>query len=217
MSSNLISLYDFTNNFTTYIRDINTTPHVEGGSNIPFAVGFNVICRPNNRVMYFEAHMNSNNLLPTTSNPSAPTDAELVDSAWSNLIPDVKTWATGAFTACNLIGSQFHPVHGFTTTSNFDLFTYNSNFTTRVARFEVYPATQPSSWCIGFNVIKTASPSETFYIDTNVVLETFAVTLAEEELLTMGWSNTKEAIGNWAESKNTLSVLLNTQYNTSNW
>jgi hypothetical protein len=164
--SNLISLYDFTNNFTVHVRDIDKEDHFEGGSNIPFAVGFNVLCRPNNRVMFFEKHMDSNDLLPTTSNFADPTDQELVDSAWSNLIPGIKTWATTAFTASNLIGSQYYPIHGFNTTSNFDLFTYNSNFTTRVARFEVYPATKPSSWCIGFNVIKTSTPSESFYVDT---------------------------------------------------
>ena len=211
-NSNVISLEDFHSNFVTHIRNVEEG-HTDETGTYTYGVGFNVVCRPNNRVMYFEAHMNSNQA------PIGTPEVDIVNTAWSNLLPDVKSWASSALTASNLIGSAYVPSLEFSNTSNIamDLSTYNSNFTTKVGRFEVYPATAPNSWCVGYNVFKNTDSNDTRYYDTNVRVTTFAIQRAETEIMDMAWSNLRDSIGQWAGVKNHASTLINTEFSTSNW
>lgn len=210
-----IAIEDFNTYFVTHVRNIEREHTDETGS-YPYAVGFNVICTNNNRVMYFENHMNSNMV------PASPSDQQLVDAAWSNLIPTVKTWATAVVNSSNILGTTFRPSasnsnNDFTTTSNFNLGTFTSNFDLRLTRFEVYPPAKPSSWCVGFNVSSGSNAAVHMYIDTNVIVTTFANTLAETEIMELAWSNVKETVGKWAETKYVQPILINTVFMSSNW
>ena len=57
------------------------------------------------------------------------------------------------------------------------------------------------------------------YIDTNIMVDTFALVRAEEEILRHAWTNVKEQIGGWAKSKYTIPQLVNTVYTapSNNW
>lgn len=94
-----ISLTDFNTNFMTHIRGFETNH--EG--TFDYGVGFNVVCKNNNRVMYFESHINSNML------PSNYTNNDVVEVAWSNVVPNVKSWATTVISSSNIIGQSFTP------------------------------------------------------------------------------------------------------------
>lgn len=200
-----ISFEDFNTHFQTQIRAIEKE-HTDDTGTYDYGVGFNVVCTSNNRVMYFEDHLTSNIL------PSNYTDQDIVNAAWSNLKPVVKAWATTAITLPSLVGSTwvapsnlaFPPIGGFTYE------TYNSNFATRIARFEVYPPTDPKSWCVGFNIVPASSNIEGMYVDTNVFVDTFANTLAEEEILGLAWSNVRTQVSGWAAAKAAAPTIINT-------
>ena len=190
------SYQDFVDKFITHVRAIEHN-HIDNGEHYAHCVGFNVMCRKNNRVMYFEKHLGSNDVPPN------PTVQEVVDASWSNLLPTIKEWAAIACSQSNLLGSVYVPSSNlpFTTQSNIDLPTFTSNFTTKIARMEVYPPVNPKSWCVGFSVNKNTTINDYMYIDTNVVIDSFSNSVTEGELLDMGWSNTKESIGVWAANR----------------
>ena len=212
MASN-ISYEEFAENFITQIRAVEKTG--DGDDCCDYTIGFNVVCKPNNRVMYFESCVESN-VLPSLSNLICHDEVACV--GWSNVLPQIKTWAAQALTASNLLGSVFIPDSNltFTTASNIDLPTYTSNFTTKVSRFEVYPPQQPKSWCVGFSVYRNTSNFDYMYTDTNVIVDSFSTIRAEDEILNKGWSNTKENIGIWAAKKMAESPLINSVFINSN-
>jgi hypothetical protein len=211
-SNNEISMQDFNDNFAIHIRSIEKDHTDETGVH-PYGVGFNVICTTNRRCMFFEAHLTSNQI------PEGALEVDIANIAWSNLLPDVKTWSKTALGAESLIGSSYIPSLDFASNPNpsIDLETYNSNFTTKVSRFEVYPQTSPNSWCVGFNVNKNTCSNNNAYFDTNIQVSTFAETRAETEILDMGWSNLRGAFGAWASTKDAEPVMLNTSFTSSNW
>lgn len=211
-----ISLQDFNQNFTTMIRGFEREHTDETGTYL-CGVGFNVVCNNNNRVMYFESHISSNML------PSNYNDSNIIAVGWSNVLPDVKTWASDVITSSNILGYPFTPSVAsnsyldFQTTSNFSYATYGSNFTTSIWRMETFPANNPTCWCVGFVCTNNNNPSAVLQVGTQVVVNTFAVYRAEQEILDLGWSNLKERIGSWAESSYRTSPFLNTVFASSNW
>lgn len=206
----LISYEDFSTHFMTHVRAIETG-HTDETGTYDYGVGFNVVCTSNNRVMYFEDHLTSNIL------PSPFTEQDIVNAAWSNLKPAVKTWATTALTLPSLLGSSWVAPSNlaFSNIGDFTFDTFTNNFTTNIARFEVYPPTNPKSWCVGFKVSTNNSNMDGMYVDTTVQVDTFANTRAEDEILGMAWANVKEQIGGWAKSKYAIPQLVNTVYATS--
>lgn len=207
-----LTLQDFNDKFVTEICSIEEG-HTDETGTYDYGVGFHVVCKTNQRVMYFENHLSSNVLPPSF------TETDVVHAAWSNLLPNVKSWADVTIGSDSLIGSTFVPSSnlGFTNVTEFDFAAFNSNYTLQVSRFNTYPKIEPTSWCVGFNVVKNANTNESMYIDTNVFVTTFALNKTEEELLNMAWSNTKEVIGEWAKSKYSKPSLINTVYTSSNW
>ena len=211
-----ISYADFSNNFMTHVRGFEEGHQDETGT-YDYGVGFNVICNNNNRVMYFEGHITSN-MLPPSYNTS-----NVVEVAWSNVLPDVKTWATDVINSSNILGHSYVPSVAtnsnldFSTTSNFNYGTFSSNFNLTVSRMEPYPANNPSCWCVGFLASKSNDASTSTNMDTQVVVNTLAIYRAEQEILDLGWSNLKEKYGEWAERIYHQSSFLNSTYSPSNW
>ena len=205
-----ISLEDFNANFKVQIRNI-AVPHVDETGIIPASVGFNVICLNNGRVQFFESHISDQNIVNTY------TSQQLVDYAWSQVKSQVNTWATTAISDSNLIGYVYTPITDFNLSfPNMNLATFNQNYTMKIARFEVYPANDPYSWCIGFSITNNLNNSN-LYISTNVAVETFSVTYAELELMNSAWNQIKDTIGTWASEKLMYSSLVNTEYTPSNF
>jgi len=200
-----ISLSDFNTYFVVQIRNI-AVPHVDETGIIPAAVGFNVVCKLNSRVQYFEYHFTDQNLV------NSSTSQQLVDYAWSRLSSQINSWAASAMTESNLIGYTYIPTSTFNTTfPNMDLATFNADFTVAIARFEVFPATDPSSWCVGFSITNNVNNAN-LYISTNVNVNTFNVTAAELDIMNSAWDQIKDTVGTWAADKIAYSQLINTNY-----
>jgi hypothetical protein len=191
--------------------------HTDETGTYDYGVGFNIICKNNNRLMYFESHVSSN-ILPPSFN-----DSNVVEAAWSNLLPNVKTWASIVIGSSNILGYNFTPSVAtnsnldFTTTNNFNYGKFNSNFFLKVSRMETYPSTNPWCWCVGFTASPKSNNSLTLTLDTTVKVNTFAIYKAEQEILDNGWSNLKEKYGQWAEPIYTENAFTNTLYSPSNW
>lgn len=211
-----ISVQTFNENFITVIRGFEEG-HLDETGLYDFGVGFHVVCKNNNRVMYFEAHVNSNML------PSNYTNCNLKDTAWSNVVTDVKTWATSVINSSNILGYNYVPSVAtnsnldFSTTSNFNYATFSSNFNLNVKKMETYPMNNPNCWSVGFLASKSNDTNTSLYLDTQVKVSTFAIFKAEQEILDLGWSNLKERFGVWAENIYNESILINTTYSASNW
>ena len=211
-----ISLEDFSTNFMTQIKGFERE-HTDETGTYDFGVGFNVVCRNNNRVMYFESHLTSNML------PPGYTDSNIVDVAWSNVVEDVKTWTTDVISSSNILGLDFIPSVAtdsnldFSTTGDFSYATFSSNFSLKVNRMETYPANNPSCWCVGFKASKANDSSLSLTLDTTVNVITFAIFKAEQEILDLGWSNLKEQYGQWANRVYGESMFFNSYYSSSNW
>lgn len=198
-----ISLQDFNLNFKVQIRNI-AVPHVDETGIVPGSIGFNVICLLNSRVQYFEYHILDQNIVNTY------TSQQLVDYAWNQLKTDVNTWATSAMSESNLIGYVYVPTSDFNT-STITLATFNQNYTMKIVRFEVYPANDPSSWCVGYNISNNLNDS-TLYISTNVMVATFEISQTEIQIMDAAWNQIKDTIAIWASEKLMYSSLINTDY-----
>lgn len=211
-----ISFSDFSNNFVTQIRGFEVG-HTDETGTYDYGVGFNVVCTNNNRVMYFESHLSSNDLPPSFN------DSNVVYVAWSNLLPNVKTWATSVLGSSNILGYDFTPSVAtdsnldFSTTNNFSYATFSNHFVLKVNRMETYPAKDPWCWCVGFTSYPISNNNLTFTLDTTVSVNTFAIFRAEQEILDMGWSNLKERYGLWAQNIYNENAFTNTLYSPSNW
>lgn len=211
-----ITLEEFNTNFMTHIRGFEEG-HLDETGQYDYGVGFNVVCKNNSRVEYFESHLSSN-ILPSNYNSN-----DIIDAAWSNVLPDVKTWASTVIYSSNILGSSFIPSVSldsnldFSTTSNFYYDTFSSNYDVKVNRMETYPANNPSSWFVGFFVSKSNDPSVVFHMDTRLTVNTFAIFRAEQEILDMAWSNVKEEIGKWAQTHYFVNPIINSSFSTSNW
>jgi hypothetical protein len=205
---------EFCSHFTTYVRYVERG-HVDATGAHEYSVGLSVVCVPNGRVMYFESHLDD---IPSST--SEPSDEALVEAAWSNLRPSIKSWATSALGAPSLVGSTFTPASNIVTSpADFD-----SHFTVHVARLDVYPViTPPQAWCVGFHVCRTSLSSSSssssslssFYVDTQVKVDTFANTLDETELLEKGWSNVRPSVETWATQSLSISPLVSSVFDVS--
>lgn len=78
-----------------------------------------------------------------------------------------------------------------------DVATFNSNFTVVVARYELYPAEMPTSYCVGFTVSANAAPSNTVYQDTRVTLAD-AEGKTSEQITALAWEAVKNSIYSWS-------------------
>jgi len=87
-----------------------------------------------------------------------------------------------------------------------DISQFNQCFDVTIVRFELYPAEEPSSWCVGYS-IKNKNNHYSMYVDTTVPKE-----LSNDDALHQSWENVKENIKNWAHSVHCKSSLLNSKY-----
>lgn len=85
---------------------------------------------------------------------------------------------------------------------------FHDKYTVTIVRFELYPAQEPTSWCVGYTV-KNNDNQYSMYIDTNVAIDS---SKTNEDVLHAAWENVKTAVTNWACSVHCKSSLLNTRF-----
>lgn len=207
-----ISYQDFQDSFIINIRNFES-PHIDAAGNCDFAVGFNVLCKDNNRTMYFGKHMSSNDVVP-----AGGTETDVVNTAWNVLSPAIQSWASEVHGSSNLIGGLYEPSDILTagTATDMTIGVYNSNFSTKIQRLEVYPMSKPACWCIGFNA-ENRNSSVTKYIDTQVNVDLFDNNKTEVELVNIAWDQVKDSIGWWAADAMKTSPLLDTEFVPTPW
>ncbi len=208
-----LTYQEFQDNFVVSIRNFQS-PHVDTAGTFDFAVGFNVVCNNNRRTNYFGKHIMSNDI--QVADPLTQND--VVNAAWDLLLPEIKTWAAEVVGSSNLFETPYVPNSNLDfENSNISLGVYNSNFTTSLSRFDVYPASQPTCWCVGFNITQNGSPSNNRYVDSQIIIDMFDNDKTESELMDMGWSNVKEVVADWAHNTMETSPLVSTDFTPTPW
>lgn len=89
--------------------------------------------------------------------------------------------------------------------------TFNNNFTVVVARYELYPAESPTSYCVGFTVSANAAPSNTTYQDTRIPLAD-AEGKSSSQITALAWDAVKNSIYTWATGVYNRPPVLGTVY-----
>ncbi len=207
-----LTYQEFQDNFVVSIRNFQS-PHVDAAGSFDYAVGFNIVCKNNRRTNYFGKHLMSNDV-PI---PNA-TQNDVANVAWDILSTEVRAWASQVVGSSNLFESHYVPnPNANFQNSNITLSDYNSNFTTMLSRFDVYPASQPTCWCVGFNIINKNNTNIARYVDSQVVIDMFDNDKSEMELLDMGWSNVKEVVAEWAHNILHTSPLIVTEFTPAPW
>jgi len=79
-----------------------------------------------------------------------------------------------------------------------DLTTFRDNFNVKVARFELYPSQEPTSYCVGF-IVKHNTKSDSRYLDTCVPLAD-ADGLTNGEITQLGWNTLETNYLTWANT-----------------
>ena len=79
----------------------------------------------------------------------------------------------------------------------------------KIVRFGLYPAEEPTSYCVGFSGQTAAGRS--IYQDTQVALEE-ARDKTEEEIVALAWEKVKDGFTAWMEDLAAKSSLLNKEW-----
>lgn len=79
-----------------------------------------------------------------------------------------------------------------------DLTAFTTNFDTKVSRYELYPADEPTCYVVGFSITHKTN-NKSMYQDTQVPL-TDVSGKTDEEITDMGWLVLKESFKTWAAS-----------------
>lgn len=82
--------------------------------------------------------------------------------------------------------------------------------TIRVVRFELYPADDPDSYAVGFNVVCTAN-HRSVYRDTTVTIVA-ADAMTNEEIVAHAWTQVKDSVEAWYTSVASKSSLIGTTF-----
>jgi hypothetical protein len=97
-----------------------------------------------------------------------------------------------------------------TSSPSMDLQTFNDNFTTTVARFEVFPKENPTCYVVGFTITHKGN-LKTMYKDTQVPMAD-AAGKSDQEIVELGWNVIKTEIVKWCEATITVSPVINTTF-----
>lgn len=92
-----------------------------------------------------------------------------------------------------------------------DLETFNNNFTTKVVRYEAYPAQDPTCYVVGFSVLHVAT-SKSMYIDCQVPFESPSLPqdFDSDDVVKAAWESLYESVKDWGVQVMRLNPLLNT-------
>jgi hypothetical protein len=82
--------------------------------------------------------------------------------------------------------------------TNISIEDFQTNFSVTVSRYELYPAEEPTCYCVGF-VIKHKTKLNSRYIDTQVTLAD-TNNKTEDEIVQLAWAMVRDGILSWATS-----------------
>lgn len=112
----------------------------------------------------------------------------------------------------NIEHTQFTIYTVTSTTSAITLQDFNENFTVQVIRYELYPKTSPSVWCIGFYIYSPTDPNVNMFIDGTVPIGDFCNNVRCVSVVGAVWDTLKERICAWAASHLEKPQMIDTVY-----
>ena len=178
-----MTLEEFATNFKVRIVDYQDL------GNDTVKVIFEVKCVVNHRVGVFIAEVD------TTTLSEGFTQQDVVDAAWDLQKTNINDWSI-----VNLpheVLSTYTPL-SVADNSPITLTDFNNNFTVNVCRYELYPETQPKTWCVGFQISKTNNTSINMYVDGNIPIETQCNNVFCATVVAAVWDNIKSNVCTWA-------------------
>jgi hypothetical protein len=143
----------------------------------------------------------------TTELQEGYTTTDVIEAGWVAIKDAVNSWATTNATKPQL--TTFTPN---VTTDDILVTDFNNNFLVRVQRFELFPAVQPSSWCIGFIAYSTTKDNVSTYRDCNLTIDEFCNNTLCQDIVDAAWLQVKSSICSWAATEFAKSNVINTFY-----
>jgi hypothetical protein len=192
-----MTIEDFSSAFTTRIVD-----YVSLESNADtMHVVFEVKCNANGRVGVFIVDVD------TTTLDNGFTRNDVVDAAWNEAKTNVNDWAI-----VNAPKVQYVDYIVENVSSAISITDFNTNFSVRICRFELYPKESPTVWCVGFQVYMNDKPNVCMFVDGTAPIEglcnnVFCTSVAGEV-----WNSVKERVSLWASNELAKSSLIGSQY-----
>lgn len=191
-----ITLQDFNDNFQ--VRVVEYRVHL---NTTDITVYYEVKCTTNSRV---SVHITT---VDTTELAEGFTSADVVEAGWDAVKDAVNSWAT-----TNAPKPPFTTFTPDVTTNDISVTDFNNNFTVSLQRFELFPGTQPTAWCIGLNTFLQTRPDVSIYRDCNLNIDDFCNNTLCLDIVTAAWLHVKSTICSWAATELAKSNVINTLY-----
>lgn len=191
-----ITLQEFNDNFQVRVVEYRAEPNTTD-----ITVYYDVKCKTNFRVSVYIATVD------TTELDEGYTSEDVIEAGWVTIKDAVNSWAT-----TNAPKPQFTTFTPDVTTDDISVTDFNNNFTVYLHRFELFPAIQPSSWCIGLTAFSQTQPNVSIYRDCNLNINDFCNDTECLDIVTAAWLQLKSSICSWAATEFAKSNIINTLY-----
>lgn len=192
-----MTLEEFTTNFVVKIVDYRDL----GDDTIKVVLEVKAI--NNNRVGVFIAEVD------TTTLDEGFTQQDVVEAAWDLQKTNVNDWSV--YNIQNPVLSAYTPLT-VADNSGITLTDFNNNFTVTVCRYELYPETSPTTWCIGFLIHKTDTAGISKYVDGNVPIETQCNNVLCVDVVGAVWDSIKGNVCSWAAAELAKASVIDTTF-----
>lgn len=191
-----ITLQEFNENFQVRVVEYRVEQNTTD-----ITVYYEVKCITNSRV---SVHITT---VDTTELAEGFTLADVIEVGWDAVKNAVNSWAT-----TNAPKSPFTTFTPDVTSNDISVTDFNNNFTVTLQRFELFPVTQPSSWCIGLNAYSQTHPNVSIYRDCTLTINDFCNDTECLDIVTAAWLKMKSSICSWAAIEFAKSNVINTLY-----
>lgn len=188
-----VTLEDFLTNFTVRVVEY------KAEDDASITVHFEVRCIANNRLSIHIASVDVSSLQEYTSN-------DVLGIAWDNVKSNVNDWAT-----TNIVKPPYSVFTPESSTDDISLTDLNNNFTVRVCRWELYPKERPTSWCVGFEILKNAD-QQSKLTDCTISINTLCNNTLCQDIMTAAWNILKPTLCSWASQVFSDANVINTIY-----
>ncbi len=189
-----MNIADFNTDFTVTIVQFD-----DATSNV--GVNFRVVCLPNGRKSIHTA------VVDTTLLSEGYTDNDVVLAAWNSVKSTVNTWASFNITEDPLTTLTITSV-----SSAISLSAFNTNFTVRVAQFNLISTVNPTHWAIQLLVTRNGTNIGNVFEGLVPLTEDYCNNTLCSDVADAAWELVKDAACYWAFNNLPTDSLVDTVY-----
>lgn len=175
-----ITIEEFTEKFTVRVVEY----QVEQNNTI--SVHFEVRCNVNGRLSIHLANVDPSGIQEDY------TTNDVLSLAWESVKSAVSSWAT-----TNVEKAPFSMYTPTTSTNDISVADLNDNFVIRISRWELYPKEKPTTWCIGFSIVKNVG-NQTKTIECTIPVSAFCNNTLCLDIMNAAWDVLKNPLCQWA-------------------